>query len=295
MSEENYSSAKRISDRREGRLLGKLPAFVRITPYIQRRRSDAAVSLTDCVEVSGIEQWLREKRGEGWAGLGFLHLLVAAYVRTVSMRPGINRFVAGRKIYARNTIEVCMNVKRGPSVTASESCIKVSFSPSATVFDVYRTLSSAVDALRADVRDSDAERIAGVLCRFPRFALRFVMLGLRILDYFDWLPAKYLSVSPFHGSLSVIDFGSLGVAPAAPSLPDFGTLPCAISFGTKRRVHEPDVSGSRELRYVDFCITADGRICDSYYFASALKCLKYFLKNPKELELPPQSVEDDVN
>ena len=32
-----------------------------------------------------------------------------------------------------------------------------------------------------------------------------------------------------------------------------------------------------------------------YYIALSAKCLKYFLKNPKLLELPPETVEDDVN
>ena len=59
-----------------------------------------------------MEKWLREKRAGGWANLGFLHLIIAAYVRTVSMRPGVNRFVSGRRIYARNDIEVILPVKR---------------------------------------------------------------------------------------------------------------------------------------------------------------------------------------
>ena len=46
---------------------------------------------------------------------------------------------------------------------------------------------------------------------------------------------------------------------------------------------------------MDYRITCDGRIVDSYYYASALKCLKYFLKNPMHLELPPETVEDDLN
>ena len=50
-----------------------------------------------------------------------------------------------------------------------------------------------------------------------------------------------------------------------------------------------------ERHYVDYRFTCDGRIADSYYYASALKCLKYFMKNPVHLELPPESIEDDIN
>ncbi|MBQ7737459.1 MAG: hypothetical protein IJT62_06450 [Oscillospiraceae bacterium] len=287
--------SKRAGDRREGRQIRTLSPWERMTPYFLRRREDALCTLSDSVEVSGIEKWLREKRQEGWAGLGFLHLLVAAYVRTVSMRPAVNRFISGRRMYARSEIQVVLNVKRSAAASAAESCVKVSFSPTDTVFDVYRRLSEAIDGVKADVAVGQAERIASILNRLPRPLVRLAVGFMRALDYFDLLPRGWLDASPFHGSLTLVDLGSLGIVPAAAALPDVGNVPCAISFGAKRKAKEPDGSVAVERHYVDYCITVDGRIADSYYFASAFKCLKYFLKNPVHLELPPETVEDDAN
>lgn len=287
---------KRMNDRREGRQLYSLPAYNRITPFLLRRRSDATCFLSDSVEVSGVEKWLREKRAAGWANLGFLHLIVAAYVRTVSMRPGINRFVAGRRIYARRDIEVVLPVKRSASVTATETSVKVSFAPTDTVFDVYRKLTAATDEVRADISLSAPEKLANSLMRFPRGLLRIAMSFFRLMDYFDWLPRTWLDASPFHASVTMLDLGSLGVPPADPHLADFGTVPCGISFGARRKVHESDGTASGvERHYVDLRIACDERVADSYYFASALKCLKYFLRNPGLLELAPEAVEEDVN
>ena len=294
MADITYS--KRASDRREGRQLRSLPAYSRIAPFILRRRSDAQCTLSDSLEVSGIEQWLREKRSEGWSKLGILHLFVAAYVRTVTMRPGINRFVAGRRLFARNDIQVVLSVKRSASIDATETSIKVSFSPTDTVFDVYRRLTNAMDEVQADLTVSPPERIANTLIRAPRFLLRLAMTGIRILDYLDWLPRSWLDASPFHASLEVVDLGSLGIMPADPHIPDFGTISTALAFGAKRRVMEPGPEGNAvERHFVDYRVACDERIVDSYYYASALKCLKYFLKNPSLLELPPERIEDDVN
>ena len=135
--------AKRSGDRREGRRLRTMDARRSVMPYFMRKRSESLSTLADSVEVSSIERWLLEKRAEGWAGLGFIHLLIAAYVRTVSMRPAINRFVAARRVYARSEIEVILNVKRSSSSEAAETSVKVAFSPTDTVFDVYRRLSEA--------------------------------------------------------------------------------------------------------------------------------------------------------
>ena len=291
MADTSYS--KRTGDRREGRQLRSLPASVRIAPYLLRRRSGALCSLSDSIEVSAMEQWLRDKRGEGWAGLGFLHLLIAAYVRTVSMRPGINRFISARRYYARNDILVVIPARRG---NAGEIPVKVSFSPTDTVFDVYRRVNEALDEVRAEVGPGAAEKLANSFCRLPRFALRFAMMLVRALDYFDWLPRKWLDASPYHASLSVLDLGSLGAAPADPCLGEFGNLPCAVSFGAKRKTREPDgTSAGVERHYVDLRFSCDSRLTDSAYFAGAVKCLRYFMKNPQLLELPPESVEDDVN
>ena len=94
----------------------------------------------------------------------------------------------------------------------------------------------------------------------------------------------------------MLDLGSFGVPPADPHLADFGNMPCAVSFGARRKVSEADGTASGvERHYVDLRIACDERIADSYYFASALKCLKYFLHNPHLLELAPESVEEDVN
>ena len=71
-------------------------------------------------------------------GLGYLHLFIAAYIRMVSLRPGINRFVAGRRIYARNNIEVVLTVRRSMSTTSNETTIKAVFAPTDTIFDVAR-------------------------------------------------------------------------------------------------------------------------------------------------------------
>ena len=288
--------AKRSGDRREGRRLRTMDARRSVMPYFMRKRSESLSTLADSVEVSSIERWLLEKRAEGWAGLGFIHLLIAAYVRTVSMRPAINRFVAARRVYARSEIEVILNVKRSSSSEAAETSVKVAFSPTDTVFDVYRRLSEAIDGVRADVIVSESERVASSLARLPRPLLRLVTAVLRIMDWFDWLPRSWLDESPSHGSLLVVDMGSLGTMPVEAAIPEFGDIPCAVSFGAKRKVLEPTEDGRcTERRYVDYRFTCDGRIADSYYYASALKCLKYFMKNPAHLELPPETIEDDIN
>jgi len=287
---------KRFSDRKEGRTIRSLPAPVRLTPYVTTARDECCSRMADSVEVSAIEQWLLEAREGGWSGIGFIHLLVAAYVRTVSMRPGINRFIVGRRIYARNDIQVVFPVRRTDSYGTHQTMVKVSFGPTDTVYDVFRRMNETVDDIKANMGATELEKTSATFMRIPRPFLRLTMGVLRWMNYQDWLPRSLLEISPYHASLTISDMGSLGVPPESPALPRFGTLPMALSFGAKRRCYETEKDGRvTERHYVDYCIACDNRMADAPYFAGAYKCLKYFLKNPKLLELPPETVEDDVN
>ena len=286
---------RRIGDRKEGRLLRSLSPFYKFIPYIMGKKNDACNQFEDSVEITETEKWFREKRQEGWKGLGMLHLFIAAYIRTVSHCPGLNRFVSGQKIYARNNIEVVLTVKRAMTADADETTIKVIFEPTDTVFDVYRKLSAKVDEIKANDGDNNTEKVAGALCKLPGLLLKFAVWFLNLLDYFGLLPMALLNASPFHGSMIITDLGSIGIPPIYHHIYNFGNLPLFIAFGAKRKVYELDKTGAPvERKYVDYKVTMDERTIDGITYATAFKFLKYYMKNPAALEQPPESVTEDV-
>ena len=240
MAEATYK--RRFGDRKEGRLLRSLEPFYKFTPYIMAKKNDACNCFADSVEISDIDRWLREKRLEGYKGMGMLHLFIAGYVRTVAHCPGLNRFVSGQRIYARNNIEVVMTVKRALTTEAPETTIKIIFEPTDTVFDVYRKLNEKIDEIKANDGENNTEQVAGALIKAPRLLLKFVIWVLNGMDYFGLLPQSLLDASPFHGSMIITDLGSLGIPPIYHHLYNFGNLPLFIAFGAKHRRVELDKS-----------------------------------------------------
>lgn len=245
--------------------------------------------------MSEAERYLTLKREEGYRGMSFLHLFIAAYVHAVAMRPGINRFVAGQRVYSRDGIHVVMSAKRALSADASETMIKMVFEPTDTLFDVYRKVNEKVDSIMAEDGESAADRLAGTLLKIPGILLKFAIWLFNFLDYFDWLPRSLLSASPFHGSMALTDMSSLSAGPSFHHLYNFGNLPVYLSFGAKRREYEPDAGGLlTERKYVDYTAVLDERTCDGYYYSSAFKYFKHYINNPQLLEIPPEKVEQDV-
>ena len=294
MSTNSYT--KRFGDRKEGRQVRNCPAELRLTPYLMRRRSDACCSYADTVEVGQIARWLMQKRQEGFRTMGLLHLTASAYVRTVAAFPAVNRFVAGRRLYARNDIELVLSVRRGQSAEAAHTPVKIFCSPNDTVFDVYSRINEAVDEIQAGTGETRLTKFAASLIRAPRFLLRWITALFRLMDYFDWFPRSRLDDSPFHGSIAIGNMGLLGIQPVTHHICDFGTLPCFLSIGTQRKQREVEADGSVvERRYVDYRFTCDERIADVAVLADALKYFRHLLTHPALLELPPERVEDDVN
>lgn len=286
---------RRFGDRKEGRLLRSLPAFAKFVPFIMPTRNDACNQYEESFEVSDVDRRLRKLRVDGYKGIGILHFIIAAYIRGVSMLPGMNRFVVGRRIYARDNIEVVMTVKRSLAIDATETTIKVVFEPTDTIFDVYRKMSEKIDEIKTVEGNNNTEDVAEAMCKAPRFLLRFALTILRIMDYFGWLPQSLLDASPFHGSMIITDLGSLRIGPIYHHIYNFGTLPVFISFGAKRHAYELDRHGNMvDRRYVDCKFVMDERTVDGHYYAQFLQAFRYICQHPEIVETPPSKVVEDV-
>lgn len=285
----------RFGDRKEGRLIRSLPALNKFIPYIMPSRNDACNQYEESFEVSAVDKRLRQLRVAGYKGIGILHFIIAAYIRIISMLPGVNRFVAGRRIYARDGIEIVMAVKRGLSIDATETTIKVHFEPTDTIFDVYRKMNEKIEEVKADDGNNNTEEVAETLCRLPRFILRFAIWVLRVMDYFGWIPEALLEASPFHGSMIITDMGSLRVGPVFHHIYNFGTLPVFIAFGAKRHAYELDRHGNMvDNKYVDTKFVLDERTVDGHYYAQFLQAMRYLFQHPEILENPPSRVVEDI-
>lgn len=286
---------RRFGDRKEGRLLRSLPAFAKFVPFIMPTRNDACNQYEESFEVSDVDRRLRKLRVDGYKGIGILHFIIAAYIRGVSMLPGMNRFVVGRRIYARDNIEVVMTVKRSLAIDATETTIKVVFEPTDTIFDVYRKMSEKIDEIKTVEGNNNTEDVAEAMCKAPRFLLRFALTILRIMDYFGWLPQSLLDASPFHGSMIITDLGSLRIGPIYHHIYNFGTLPVFISFGAKRHAYELDRHGNMvDRKYVDCKFVMDERTVDGHYYATVFKYINRFISDPSLLEVPPERVIQDI-
>ena len=285
---------RRFGDRKEGRRLRTLNPIEYIVPYIMNMRCDALNSFEDIIDITNIERYLDKKHQEGYTDMTLLHVILAAYVRVVSERPGINRFIAGQKIYSRKNIECVMTIKKDLTIESPDTCIKVEFDPRDNIYNVYKKFQKT--ALSAMEDNTDFDKTAKAITKIPGFIFRMGMSILRALDYIGWLPKSLLKVSPFHGSMVITSMGSIGIPAIYHHLYNFGTLPIFISYGKIFSADAVKRDGTSEKHhFVTFKVVTDERICDGFYYASAFKKIKRYLNNPQVLDEFATEVTEDVD
>ncbi len=287
---------RRFGDRADGRRLRSLTPFARIVPYIMQVRADSQNHFEEEIDITDIEPYIRDMKKRGYKNFGLLHIFIAAYVRAISQRPGINRFIAGDKVYARNNIEIVMTIKKQMSTKSPDTTMKCIFEPTDTIVEIYEKWNAIVEKTVGDGTETSFDSTAKILNYIPGFLLKYTVKFLRLLDYFGLIPRFLTKVSPFHGTMVITSMGSLGIGPIYHHLYDFGNLPVFLSYGKMYSRYVPDGNGNVEKRhFVGFRAVTDERICDGYYYASAFKAILYSVKHPATLELPPEQVVEDVD
>ncbi len=288
---------RRLGDRSDGYKLRTINPMNKFMPYIMPMRCDACNTYADMFDVSKTDRFCREKVKEGKVNFSFLHIMIAAYIRAISQRPGLNRFVSGQKIFHRHHIDVVMVVKKTLTADAPDTCIKVRFEADDTIDDVYEKFNAAVTAVTEKPDEKTSfDKVNKLLSMIPGLFCRWTVGVLNFLDYFGWLHKKLLWVSPFHGTMIITSMGSLGIRPIYHHIYNFGNLPVFLAYGGRRSVVTCDAEGKVSTKkYIELKAVTDERICDGFYYASAFKIIKRHVENPELLEVKPKEVFEDID
>lgn len=283
-------------DRNDGRRLRTLSPIFAVSPYIMVTRNTSQNFLRDKMECTALDAYIRRKRREGLTGFGMLHVVLAAYVRCVAQYPGVNRFVSGQRIYAREEIEVSLTIKPEMRAGSPDTVLKIYLQPTDTAENVYRKIQEKVEAVKsAPADDTNFDTLAKAFHLIPGPLLKLVVWVLSLLDYFGCLPRALTRLSPFHGSLYITSMASLGIPPIYHHLYDFGNVPVFVSLGKKYRENELQRDGTTAVRrYIDYTFVTDERICDGFYFASVLRFFRGILQEPSCLDTPAAEIVSDI-
>lgn len=281
---------RRFGDRRDGWRLKKVDPFFRIIPHIMKERSDAQVFFSEEIDLEETLKFIRELRREGYK-VGFLQVVIAAMVRVISQKPKINRFVCGKKVYARSNISISFAIKKEMNEKAEETTVKVHFDPEDTIYDIMDKINKVIAETKVVEEKNNTDKFVKLLSHVPGFIYGGIVGFLKFLDRRGRLPKSVEDLSPFHASMFITDLGSLGIKPVYHHIYNFGTNSIFLSFGTRKKEHQINNDSTIDkVKRQELKVVVDERIVDGFYFAQALKLATKIMENPNCLREKPETV-----
>ena len=276
--------------RADGRVLRNIDPIIALTPYLMPMRCDAQVMSNYKLDYEKMARYIVEQGNKGHK-LTFMELIFAAYVRTISQLPEINRFVVNKRLYARTqlTISFALLKDTGDPDKIEENTVKCYFDPHDTIYDVSERVSAAIEQNRREEADNSAIKVAKLLLN-PLLA-NIVVAFARITDRYGILPKYILDASPLHTSMFFTQMASIGMPAVNHHIYNFGTTSLFVSMGSIQRetVVGPDGKATRK-RWLPVGFTADERICAGKEWAKLVDRMMYYIGHPEELETPPETV-----
>ena len=269
--------------RKDGTLVKMDPLF-RIVPLIMEERADAQVYYEEDISISAIDEYIRKKQEEG-IKLGYMHIIYSALIRTMYTRPGLNQFIMKGRQYRRNEITVSLMVKKNMSLEGEETSVKMDFRGDETPEEVKERLNEMIEKEKSGAgEDNDMDALVKVLDKIPDWLLRKVVRFLKFLDRHNMMPYPVIKASPFHASAFVTNMGSLGITAIYHHIYNFGTVGIFLAIGRKNKSLKMVKGEVVEEKTLKLAFVSDERICDGYYYATALKQFFRYLKRPELLE-----------
>ncbi len=267
--------------RPDGTLAADLHNYRRMMPYIMPTRNESIVFYDEWASAEPIERYLAAVRPRFHAD--FTHCTVAAIAHGLKCNPTMNRFVAGRRIYARRGNWITFAVKRQKLNRAARlAAVKREVPEDQSFFALCEALRADINVERSDAV-TYTDREVGLLTRVPRPILRVGVGLLRLLDYHGLLPWDFIKNDAMYTSVFCANLGSVGMKAGYHHLYEWGNCPLFIVFG---RVEERVVvvDGAPVVRRViPIRFSFDERIDDGLNAGHGIKAVIDALENPFEL------------
>lgn len=242
-----------------------------------------------------MDTYIKAKAAEG-IKLGYMHIIIAAIVRLIALRPQLNRFVMNGKIYARPKIWVSFVVHPTLKDGSVGTTIKLCFDGTESILEVAEIVNAAVEKETTKrVGENATDKLLRTLMkRIPGFLIKFVINTLMWMDKHSIMPKAIVELSPFHTSMFLTNLKSLGINHVFHHTYNFGTTGLFFAMGKEQMIPVVKAGQIMEEKHMGYGLVSDERFCDGLYFAMSLRQLRKFMKNPAVLETPlEKKVEDD--
>ena len=276
--------------RPDGKLVRTHDGLYTLMPHVLDKRVDSMNFTEFNVDMQELDDFIHAEQQKTGIVYTYLEILASAVIRTIHLRPDLNRFVVNKRIYQRDGIYFSMafqkTLKKG--IESTETTKKFRFEGYENIEQIHNMIHEGLKESKAEANTTD--KLCKTLASIPNWLMNFAVGMIKFLDRFGMLPKSVMDAEPFHTTFFITDMRSLKTPAIYHHVYEFGTTGLFLSTGTEKC--EPSFNRDGTVSYkrvMPVKFVSDERFCDGYYFAKSLKMVQRLLHNPNALvcELEP--------
>lgn len=277
--------SKHWGDRRDATLVRRIDSMHYIMPLMYPNRCDNEAFISETIDLTNAMKWLERKNAENPEyRYNVFQLIVTAVLKTITLRPQLNRFYANYNLYQRNEVSAAFTIKKVFRDESDEGLAFIHSKPEDTVHTIHDEINRQVHYVRHEGKDQSTESM-DFLQKLP--FKKLIGRVARFMDRHGWMPQSVIATDPFQSSVVLANLGSIKLHAGYHHLTNWGTTSVFVVIGEIRDRKLEDGMGGEDWRpSVDIGLTVDERISDGFYCSRAVALLHALLENPELLEKP---------
>ena len=279
--------SKHWGDRRDATLLRDIDSMHYIMPLMYPNRCDNEAFISERIDLTNVNRYLEKKNaGNPAYKYNIFQVIVTAVLKTITLRPQLNRFIANYNLYPRDGVSAAFTIKKIFTDEGDEALAFLRAKPTDNIDSIHDEIFRQVSYVRNEGKDPSTESM-DMLQKIPLIFKKPLGAGARFLDRHGWMPQSVIETDPYQSSVVLANLGSIKLHSGYHHLTNWGTTSVFCIVGEKKPRRFECSDGTTELRdSIDIGLTIDERISDGFYCSRAVRLLKTLLENPELLELP---------
>ncbi len=286
---------RRFGDRRDGTLIRDINSMHLLMPMLYPNRCDNEAYISVKVDLTNINAWLEKQNAQNPDKdfrYKLFHVITVAMLKTVKLRPKLNRFIANKNIYQRNHIAAAFTVKKVFKDSSDEGLAFLYANDGDNFFTLTDKIKSQIYSCRSEKKDASSAAMDS-FSKIPRFILKAVLRFMRFLDRHGKVPKSLIASDPYYSTVLLSNLGSIKLKCGYHHLTNWGTTSIFCVIGEKKLSPYFDENGNVEMREtLELGLTIDERLADGYYYSKSIRLLKKLLENP---ELLTENIESEID
>ncbi len=278
---------RHIGDRRDGTLLRDIDSMHIIMPMIYPNRCDNEAFISERIDLTNVDAYIAKRNAENPVfKFTLFHLIVAAILKVIVLRPKLNRFIANKNLYQRKELSASFVIKKQFNDASEEGMAFIRANGDSTLDTLREDLYKQITHVKKGGTDSTMDAME-FLKKLPRFVVKFFIALMRWCDRHGIVPKSLVASDPYYASVILSNLGSIKLRSGYHHLTNWGTTSLFVVVGEMKMRPFYDDEGNAEFRNsVDLGLTIDERLADGYYYSKSVRMLKYILEHPECLEKP---------